>query len=74
MGLVANTGKEDAGSGRILGCPPAGSETSMASRLGLSVLRGQGRSFIVRRMYWKDIAREQSPWMGKVGCKILQSC
>ena len=30
--LVANTGKGDAGSGRMLGCPPAGSETSMASR------------------------------------------
>jgi hypothetical protein len=28
--LVANTGKVDAGSGRML--PPAGSETSMASR------------------------------------------
>jgi len=30
--LVANTGKGDAGSGRMLGCSPAGSETSMASR------------------------------------------
>ena len=30
--LAANTGKEDTGSGRMLGCPPAGSETSVASR------------------------------------------
>lgn len=30
--LAANMGKGDAGSGRMLGCPPAGSETSMASR------------------------------------------
>ena len=30
--LVANTEKGDAGSGRMLGCPPAGSVTSMASR------------------------------------------
>ena len=29
--LVANTGKGDAGLGRMLGCPPAGSETSMVS-------------------------------------------
>ena len=50
--LVANTGKAgkgDAGSGRMLGCPPAGSETSMASKAGLGVLQGRGRSSIVKR-------------------------
>ena len=46
--LVANTGKGDAGSGRMLGCPPAASDLGL--RLG--VLRGRRRSFIMRRMCW----------------------
>ena len=50
--LFANTGKGDAGSGRMLGCSPAGSETSMASKAGLGVLRGRGRSSIVKRRCW----------------------
>ena len=36
-GVGCNTGNEDGGSGRMLGCPPAGSETSMASKAGLGV-------------------------------------
>ena len=52
--LVAKTvtGKGDAGSGRMLGCSPAESETSMASKAGLGVLRGRGRSSIVKRRCW----------------------
>ena len=35
--LVENMGKGDAGSGRMLGCPSAGSETFMASKVGDTV-------------------------------------
>ena len=45
--LVANTGKGHAGSGRM-----PGSETSMASKAGLGMLRGRGRSSIVKRVCW----------------------
>ena len=57
--LVAKTGKGDAGSGRMLGCPPAESETSMASQAGLGVLRSRWRSSIVKRM-WMVTARWRS--------------